>query len=34
VVGVEKDVPTVLERRQQIENLLQIEFHSVRRLRS
>ncbi len=34
VVGVDKDVPTVLERRQQIKSLLQLKFHPVRRLRS
>jgi hypothetical protein len=34
VVGVDKDVPTVLERRQQINSLLQLKFHPVRRLRS
>jgi hypothetical protein len=34
VVGVDKDVPTVLERRQQIKSLLQLEFHPIGRLRS
>jgi hypothetical protein len=34
VVGVDKDVPTVLERRRQINSLLQLKFHPVRRLRS
>jgi hypothetical protein len=31
-VGVENDIPTVLERRQQIESVLQLKFHPVRRL--
>jgi hypothetical protein len=34
VVGVDKDVPTVLKRRQQIESLLQLKFHPVRWFRS
>jgi hypothetical protein len=34
VVAVDKDVPTVLERRQQVKSLLELEFHPVRRLRS
>jgi hypothetical protein len=34
VVGVDKDIPTVLGRRQQIESLLQLIFHPDWRLRS